>query len=115
MEIFAKSEADVLVLSVLENRIDAAASLSFKEQVRAKAEAECALVILDLSRVTFIDSSGLGAIVASMKNLAPQQKLILAGLTPSVEKVFKLTRMDQVFDLFLTVEAALGAQRVNSN
>jgi anti-sigma B factor antagonist len=54
-------------------------------------------VILDMSRVNFLDSSGLGAVVASMKALAPERKLELSGLTPTVQKVFRLTRMDSVF------------------
>ncbi len=48
-------------------------------------------VILDLSSVKFIDSSGLGAIVAAMKQLGSGRRLDLAGLTPVVEKVFRLT------------------------
>jgi|TARA_B110000908_G_C10198241_1_gene424026 anti-sigma B factor antagonist len=46
-----------------------------------------------------------------MKNLAPDRKLILAGLTPTVDKVFRLTRMDSVFGVFPTVEAALTKLR----
>jgi anti-sigma B factor antagonist len=56
-------------------------------------------VILDLAQVDFLDSSGLGAVVAVMKVLGPTRKLELAGLTPTVEKVFRLTRMDQVFTI----------------
>ena len=75
--------------------------------MRALTEESEGTVLLDLGQVTFIDSSGLGAIVAAMKNLAPAHKLVLAGLTPPVDKVFRLTRMDTVFGVFSTVEAAL--------
>ncbi len=43
------------------------------------------------------NSSGLGAVVAVRKFLGPDRVLELAGLTPAVEKVFRLTRMDSVF------------------
>ncbi|MEM6938875.1 MAG: STAS domain-containing protein [Pseudomonadota bacterium] len=112
MEMSVKTEEDICVISVGEDRIDAAVALDFKEDVRRHTEEAPAQVVLDLTKVTFIDSSGLGAIVASMKHLAPERKLVLAGLTPAVEKVFKLTRMDSVFDIFLTLEAALQAERV---
>jgi anti-sigma B factor antagonist len=64
-------------------------------------------VVLDLSSVNFLDSSGLGAVVAVMKLLLPGRKLELAGLTPTVEKVFRLTRMDSVFIIHPAVPGAL--------
>jgi anti-sigma B factor antagonist len=54
-------------------------------------------VILDLSAVTFIDSSGLGALVGALKQMPTGKRLELAGLTRDVAKVFRLTRMDTVF------------------
>lgn len=65
-------------------------------------------VVLDLSDVTFLDSSGLGALVAAMKLIAPQ-RLDLAGLTPNVARVFRLTRMDTVFVIHPTAAEAAGA------
>jgi len=48
--------------------------------------------------------------VAIMKTLSPDHRLTLAGLTPAVEKVFRLTRMDTVFRIFMTIEEALDAE-----
>lgn len=84
-------------IAVLEDRIDAAVALEFKEAVRSHAAQGGNPVILDLSQVQFLDSSGLGAVVAVMKLLAPDQRLELAGLTQPVTKVFRLTRMDTIF------------------
>jgi anti-sigma B factor antagonist len=81
--------------------------LSFKDRMRDITEGGTDTVLLDLNHVHFIDSSGLGAIVAAMKNLSPDRRLVLAGLTPTVDKVFRLTRMDSVFGVFSTVESAL--------
>lgn len=109
MELKSEIEAGICVLTVQSARIDAAAALAFKEGVRAAVKEGPNTVVLDLSSVTFIDSSGLGAIVASMKLLAPDKTLILAGLGPTVQKVFQLTRMDQVFTLHKTRAEALAA------
>ena len=111
MELTSEVEADICIITVHSSRIDAAAALAFKDGVRAAAQDGPDKVILDLSAVTFIDSSGLGAIVASMKHLAPDRALILAGLGPTVQKVFKLTRMDQVFTLHETRQQALDMHR----
>ncbi len=94
------------IISVGVDRIDAAMAIQFKEEMRNQTLEGPERVILDLSQVDFIDSSGLGAIVAAMKQLGDGRKLDLAGLTPTVEKVFRLTRMDTVFDLYATVDKA---------
>ena len=96
------------VITVHAERIDAAMAIQFKEDMRAETETGASRVILDLSGVEFIDSSGLGAIVASMKQLGQERRLDLAGLQPVVEKVFRLTRMDTVFRLFATLDDALS-------
>ncbi|EEE37943.1 anti-anti-sigma factor [Rhodobacteraceae bacterium KLH11] len=97
------------VISVHCDRIDAAMAIQFKEDMRTQTQSEAKRVVLDLSSVEFIDSSGLGAIVASMKQLGDGRRLDLAGLHPIVEKVFRLTRMDTVFRLFASLDDALAA------
>ncbi|AXI52145.1 anti-sigma factor antagonist [Sulfitobacter sp. SK025] len=94
----------------MEDRIDAAVARAFKEAMRDMIEDGPPVVILDLGQVNFIDSSGLGAVVATLKLLLPDRSLTLAGLTPSVDRVFRLTRMDSVFPLFPSLDAALAAQ-----
>ncbi|WP_298259792.1 STAS domain-containing protein [uncultured Litoreibacter sp.] len=96
-----------LVLTLAENRIDAATALHFKDNFREATSNASGRVIMDLSTVTFMDSSGLGAMVAALKSLKGQ-KLELCGLTAAVDKVFKLTRMDNVFLLYASVDEALA-------
>lgn len=99
MEIVPFNHGEKLVIRVNTTRIDAAVAIEFKEGVRQAASGPGNPVILDLSQVGFLDSSGLGAVVAVMKLLAPDRALHLAGLTPSVAKVFRLTRMDTIFTI----------------
>lgn len=97
MELTSERRGDALVIRVNEARVDAAVAIAFKEAMRTATSGAEPRVILDLSAVTFLDSSGLGAVVAVMKHLGTGRRLELAGLTPMVEKVFRLTRMDGVF------------------
>lgn len=108
MKLSSTQTDKIQIVSVDETRIDAAAAIQFKDAMRAQTEEGPDRVILDLSIVEFIDSSGLGAIVAAMKQMGHGRKLDLAGLTLAVDKVFRLTRMDTVFDLYPTLDAALG-------
>lgn len=99
MDLLAEPGAEALVIRVNAARIDAAVAINFKERMRDLLADSTPRVILDLSQVEFLDSSGLGAVVAVMKMLGPERALELAALTPTVERVFRLTRMDRVFTL----------------
>ena len=97
---------DRLTITVEDSRIDAAVAIQFKDRMRELTSDGPAAILLDLHRVDFIDSSGLGAIVAAMKQLGDGQRLDLAGLTPNVERVFNLTRMNTIFDIYPDADAA---------
>lgn len=92
-----------LLLTVEEPRIDAASAVQFKDEMRRLAAEAAGRVVVDLSRVDFLDSSGLGAIVGVMKLLGAARPLELVGLTSNVAKVFRLTRMDTIFPIHATV------------
>ena len=108
MNLTSTTEGNRCIVTVNESRIDAAVALSFKDQMRAETENGPHTVVLDLHQVQFVDSSGLGAIVASMKAMGKGRTLALAGLNPTVDKVFRLTRMDSVFQLYPTLDDALN-------
>lgn len=110
MSLTSKDTQGTRIVTVHAERIDAAVAIQFKEDMRSETESGPDRIILDLSGVQFIDSSGLGAIVASMKQLGSGRNLDLAGLTPMVDKVFRLTRMDTVFALYPTLQDAVEIQ-----
>jgi len=107
MEITSTQATDALVARVVDKRIDASVAVQFKDRMKALTDGSDR-VILDLGNVEFLDSSGLGAVVAVMKLMGQDRKLELADLQPVVAKVFKLTRMDTVFTIHADVDAALG-------
>lgn len=108
MKLEQQNFGTALLITVGEDRIDAAVAIQFKDGLRSLADGGPERVILDLQQVQFLDSSGLGAVVAAMKLLGPGQTLELANLTPVVANVFRLTRMDRVFTIHDDADAALG-------
>ena len=108
MALSSKYHGKVLIETAHMAHIDAAVAIQFKDEIRAEIDDHAQHVILNLAEVQFIDSSGLGAIVASMKQLKGNRKLDLAGLTPTVAKVFQLTRMDTVFKIHTSVDEAMS-------
>ena len=108
MDLNTEIMGDLLIVQVRETRIDAAMAIHFKDRMRELTDNAMPRVLLDLSKVAFLDSSGLGAVVAVMKHLNPNRHLELSGLTPAVEKVFRLTRMDSVFTIHKSVPVQTG-------
>lgn len=114
MELDKQTHGNVAVITPSDTRIDASVAIQFKDQMRDLTAGEDGRVILDLASVDFIDSSGLGAIVAAMKQLGGGRRLELSALSPLVAKVFRLTRMDSVFVIHDSTEAGLADVRAAS-
>jgi anti-sigma B factor antagonist len=107
MQLTFSRDDNGITVRVDEKRLDAAIATAFKDRVRNLIAHAGDVVTLDLSPVDFMDSSGLGAVIAIFKSMPPGRRLELAGLTPNVARVFRLTRMDSV----LTIRpAATSAQ-----
>ncbi len=111
MELQPQQIDDVLVITVKARRIDAAVAIQFKDAMRELTRDARGRIVLDLNQVDFIDSSGLGAVVAAMKQLENGLQLELAALSPTVDKVFRLTRMDSIFAIHDDAASAVGELR----
>lgn len=96
-----------MVVRAEEPRLDAAGALAFKDHLREAVRDAPPRVVLDMGAVDFLDSSGLGAVVAARK-FVPDGALELAALTPAVARVFRLTRMDSVFTIYPDVRQAIA-------
>ena len=108
MDLTKREIGRLRIVDVGEARIDAAVAIAFKDGMRALVEDAAGDVVLNLEHVTFIDSSGLGAIVAAKKMLGEGRRLHLSGMQPPVDKVFRLTRMDSVFVIHPALDAAVA-------
>jgi anti-sigma B factor antagonist len=100
---------DVLVAKVLDSRIVADVAPRFKHQLTDYITGGNRSIVLDLGAVSFIDSSGLGALVSSLKVIGRDGDLVLCGIAGTVASMFKLTRMDKVFRMYGTTEEAVAA------
>jgi anti-sigma B factor antagonist len=109
MDIMVRRLNDVAVATVAVEDLDASNAGDFKRDMAPVLEAHSRLV-LDLSRVRFVDSSGLGAFISCLRKLnAAGGDLKLCGMTKPVRGVFELVRMHRVFDILDTPEEAVRA------
>src|SRR5438128_1683906 len=95
----------------LEGEIDLHVSPAIAESLRAMIEKKPRQLIVDLARVTYVDSSGVAVLIEGMQNTKEYGgKFALVGLQEAVRSIFEIARLDQVFRIFPTVDAALSAK-----
>ena len=106
-------ESDLVLARVIIPTLDEETVRQALTEIRAAIDANPqSAVILDLSRVTFIPSLSLGALVRLASDArTKKQRLILAGLAPDVRQVFLYTRLDRVFEMQASVAAATRSIR----
>ncbi|WP_227285781.1 MULTISPECIES: STAS domain-containing protein [Paracoccaceae] len=109
MNLVKDAAGAITIIHVDEDRLDAAVAIQFKDSFRALVENGTGPVVMNLDKVEFLDSSGLGAVVAARKLLGADRRLDLASLQPAVEKVMTLTRMNTVFTIHDDLQQALEA------
>lgn len=100
---------DILVINIQENRLDAKISIEFKTKMIDLIKRGHYHIILNLSNVKFIDSTGLGAIISSLKVLGNKGDIVLCGVQSAAMTLLKLTRMDQVFRIYADEEEAIAS------
>ena len=94
----------------LEGEIDLHVSPTVTASLNIMIEKKPKQLVVDLSRVSYIDSAGLAAFIQGMQKVeADGGKFALAGLQETVRSIFEISRLDQVFQIFPDVDAALAA------
>jgi len=94
----------------LKGEIDLHVSPAVTESLNAMTEKKPERVVIDLSRATYIDSAGLAALILAMQNVeAYGGRFFLTGLHETMRSIFESSRLDQIFQIFPDVDAALAA------
>ena len=107
MNLTTEKIGDVTVVILPGDQIDASNAKEFKRDVTPLLEPN-GKVIFDLTGLRFVDSSGLGAFLASMRHLnAAGGDLKLCGMTRPVRALFELVRMHKIFDIRVTKDEAI--------
>ncbi|MFN2509483.1 MAG: STAS domain-containing protein [Chthoniobacterales bacterium] len=93
-----------------EGAIDLHVSPEIRAKLRAMIDQNPKRLVVDLSRVPYVDSSGLAVLIGAMQSLESEGGIfMLAGAQDAVRLILESARLDQYFLLFPTVDEALAA------
>jgi len=94
----------------LKGEIDLHVSPALTQSLHAMAEKKPERIVIDLSDATYIDSSGLAALILTMQTVeAYGGRFFLSGLQATMFSIFQSSRLDEVFRILPNVDAALAA------
>lgn len=105
---------DTTHVIVVHGEVDLFTAPEFKERISASIDAGVERIVVDLTEVTFIDSSSLGVLIGAHKRLAADagdrsRALVIVCAERAILNTFKITGLDQVFEIVPTREAAVTA------
>jgi anti-sigma B factor antagonist len=101
-----QKECDIDIVTIT-GRLVAADAPEARENLRAIVDAGEGKLIVDLSGVSFIDSSGLSVLISAFKLIrAKGGRMLLSGISKNVQTLLELTRLSEIFEMFATTEAA---------
>lgn len=110
MNIKEKMHGDVAVIALKGNLMGEPDTTDVREKVYGLLQDEVKKVVLDLGKVKWINSSGLGALIAAMTSVKNKGgDLRLANVTEKVESIFMITQLIKVFKTYETVDRAVAS------
>ncbi len=112
MELLTHNQGDgVLVIQYQEDNLDASNVRAFREAVQTIIKNQTK-VVLDMSKIKFVDSSGLGALISCLRDTNGRKgDFRLSAMSRSVLALFELMRMHRVFSIHDSVDGAVSSYR----
>ena len=100
MEISTRKDQACTIVDLV-GEVDIHGTPQLKEALSSLTKEGSLKLLVNLSKVTYIDSSGLGVLVGALKEATKQGgRLVLAGMTRDVKTVFDLTRLAKFFEIY---------------
>ncbi len=97
-----QSQAKTLTLSDI-TELNAANSATLRDEARAALQKDLTTIDVNLSQTRFVDSSGLGMLIALHKTMVGRGGSVrILNPTPSVQQILELTRLHRVFEIVKT-------------
>lgn len=91
----------------IEGEIDINSSPSIKKSFDKLLSSKTPKIVVNLSKVTYVDSSGLATLVEILKNMRSYGgRLRLTNLSPKIRSLFEITKLEKLFEIMADEETA---------
>jgi anti-sigma B factor antagonist len=108
MKISSEKKGIALIIRVNEENIDISNAFEFREGLTKESEKSDYTIILDMSKIKYLDSSGLGVLITFLNDVRDNEKeLKLANCSKKVMGTMKSTKLDDEFSLYDSLDDAL--------
>jgi anti-sigma B factor antagonist len=114
MPFTAQPSGDAIIVKVHAKRLDAYIAPEFKARLVHLVQSGHERIVIDMAVLEFIDSSGLGALIAGLKALGGRGEIVLCGIAPRLLSLFQLTHIDKLLHIFDSVEEAVSSRATNA-
>ncbi len=109
MDIMSRTKGDAVILDIV-GEIDLYNAPEIKDIVNNLIEERKYNVVINLEKVSYIDSSGIGVLISSLSNLRKYQGgLKIINVFASVKKVFELTKLTSFFEIYDSEDEAINS------
>jgi len=108
MEVVMQEYGDIVSFKPNVSRLDASQAVEFKDNLLQQVTVGKIRLLLNLSEVTFIDSSGLGAIISALRRVGVKGDVKLCCVADQVMEMLRLTRLDKVLEVFDSEETGIA-------
>ena len=109
MQIETRMEDGVLYLTPLDHRIEGYLAAAFRAALVDRIDAGAQQITIDLHRVDYLDSAGIGALVSALKRIGQHGQLRIASPKPAVRSLLELTRLNRVIPIVESVPSEAPA------
>jgi len=104
-----REEVGKAVVFAVEGSVDIASSPELRGELRQAVEQKRPRIVVDMSGVAFVDSSGLATLIEALQGTSRYDgKIVLCALGSTVLGVFQLANLDSIFTITKTREEALA-------
>lgn len=101
---------DNICILKLEGEVDLHCTPVLRAALDAKANAHCPALLLDVTDLTFIDSTGLGALIEYLRDSTSfRGRFCIGGVGPQLRSIFEIVRLDRAMPIFADAQKAREA------
>ncbi len=109
MDIRKRYEGDVAILQ-LDGQLNLTSASTLKEASKEVLANDTKKMVLNLEKVDFINSSGLGALVSILKDVRnARASMKISNLAPYVKEIFDITQLSNIFEIFTDENKAVAS------